>query len=204
MSKQSLLATLLAATGISSAAATPARQVASGAPDLSAEDQTTGTEQLEQLVAEAHAQGVIAGEAQGRKAERERFGAVLTSPEAAGRMGLAITQLSTTDNTPEQIVACLVTVPTAAETVAPAPPAATGAEAGGNQVETVDPLRAGGDAIAGQTPLVNTGAAREPAGEMGDQSAINTFWDGVIASTSGITSGGVWDGLTGPDTARMQ
>jgi hypothetical protein len=189
MSGTTLLAKLLAATGISSPAVAAATAVASGAADISAEDLTTGTQSLEQLVAAAHAEGVNAG----RKAERERFGAVLTAPEAAGRMGLAITQLSTTDNTPEQIIGCLKTVPTAAEAIAPPADPPAGQQAG--QRAQADPLRQpAGDSISSETPLVDTGApgGAAGAGDPPDEKQIDTLWTGAMASVSGgITTGGM-------------
>lgn len=195
MSGKTLLANLLASVGLSTAATATAASVASGKPGMSADDQTAGTESLEKLVEAAHAEGRNAGIAEGRKAERERFGAVLTDEAAAGRMGLAITQLSTTDNTPEQIIGCLKASPSAAETVSSAP-APAGQQAPAGQREAADPL-AGRDPIAAETAIVAPGTAAA-TGDAPDEKELATFWSGAIASASGggLTEG-PWAGVFG-------
>lgn len=185
---KSLLAKLMG-----SAAPAAAVAVASGKPGLSAEDQANGTAQLEGLAENAFAEGHAAGAAEGRKAERERFGAVLTSEDAVGRTGLAITLLSTTDNTPEQIAGALKAMPVAAAPVAP--PVAAGSAAPVAQPIAADPLAAA-DAIASATPRIDLGAPRPEEGE-NDEKAVVEIWKGAIAGVGnpGITEGGVWDGL---------
>lgn len=185
MNGKALLASLMSSIGLSAAATAQAGAVASGKPDLSAEDQTAGTASLEALVEAAHNEGMNAG----RKAERERFGAVLTSDEAVGRTGLAITLLSTTDNTPEQIAGALKASPSVAETVSSHPDA--GAAPKPQQAAT-DPLRS--DPIAEDTSLVDTGQAQEPKGDEQDEAVTASLWKGALATVSGngIAGDGPW------------
>lgn len=194
MSGKTLLATLLASCGLSAAATATAGSVASGKPDLSAEDQTAGTASLEALVGAAHAEGAK----EGRKAERERFGTVLTDEGTAGKLGLAISLLSTTDLSAETVISNLKAAPSAAETVTSLEPkpAAPGASAeNGGQRQAKDPLT-GADTIAEETPLVDTGAAQPPVDGM-DEKAVADLWTGAIAAASpAIAKGSVWDGLT--------
>lgn len=189
MKGKELLAKLLGSTAAPAAAVA----VASGAAGLSAEQQTAGTTELEGIAEKAYEEGRKAGASEGRTAERERFGTVLTGEDAVGKIGLAITLLSTTDNTPEQIAGALKASPAAAA------PAAPGAEATTGQRQAVDPLRTGGDSIARETPLVDTGAAREPAGDGMDEKAVAELWGGALASLSGKTApDGIWgDALNG-------
>jgi hypothetical protein len=183
MKGKDLLARLLGSTAAPAAAVA----VAAGAPGLSAEQQTAGNDQLEGLVENAYAEGRTAGAAEGRTAERERFGAVLTSEEAASRMGLAITLLSTTDNTPEQIIGALkADRPAAATAAAPAPAAGTPPP---SQAAVKDP-------IAEQTGLVDTGATKPPVDGV-DEKQVAALWGGAISAVSGkgVVAGSVWDGL---------
>jgi hypothetical protein len=182
MTGKNLLAKLMASVGVSAAATA----VAAGVPGLTDEQTSAGTTELEGLVEAAHLEGVN----EGRRMERERFGAVLTDEAADGRMGLAITQLSTTDNTAEQIVTCLNASPKAAAPVAaePAKPAATDTK----QHKADDPLKGktGADAIAEATPLVDTGA---PGQNAEDQDTVNVdaIWGPALdtaAANRGITS----------------
>lgn len=193
MSGKSLLAKLLGTSAV--AAATSA--VASGKPDLSAEDQAAGTVQLENLVEAAHAEGVK----EGRKAERERFGAVLTDDGTTGKLGLAISLLSTTDLAADTVIANLKAAPSAAETVGAAEPAKT--PPSGQQTAATDPLKTGaaGDAISQDTPLIDPGAS---AAEDMDEKQIAGLWQGAIANVDGgVTSGGVWDfGTFGAQPSR--
>lgn len=187
-----LLATLMATCGLSAAAAAPARSVASGQAEIPPEDLTTGNAQLEQLVTAAHAEGVTAGMAQGRTAERERFGAVLTGEHAADNMSLAITLLSTTDNSPDQINGALKA---AGPRVTAEPIAQPGAAGNQPQRQSTDPLRqppAGGDSISAETPVVDTGApgGNADGGEVDDKQ-VQSLWKGALDSASGITTGGM-------------
>ena len=191
MSGKSLLAGLLASCGLNAAATATAASVASGKPGLSAEDQTAGTQSLETLVEAAHAEGRNAGMAEGCKAERERFGAVLTDDATTGRLGLAISLLSTTDLDADTIISNIKASPTAAETVqtagAPAPAPA-------RQQAARDPLAQGGDDISRDTPLVDTGRSAPPQ-EGPDEKAVAELWAGALADVNGggITKqGSMW------------
>ena len=190
MSGKSLLAGLLASCGLNAAATATASNVAGGKPGMSAEDQTAGTESLEKLVEAAHEEGRKAGVTEGRKAERERFGTVLTDDATTGRLGLAISLLSTTDLESDKIVSNLKASPAAAETVQPA--AASGAAPAGQRAAR-DPLAQGGDDIARDTPLVDTGAPRPPQDGQ-DEKAVAELWAGAVAGVNGggVTAGGVW------------
>lgn len=184
MSGKTLLANLLVTCGLSSAAAATAGAVASGKPGMSTEDQAAGTESLEKLVEAAHAEGKTAGIAEGRKAERERFGAVLTGEECDGRMGLAITLLSTTDLTADAVNTSLKAA--AKEPAAAAPAAAPAAPPAGQS--------AAEDPIARTTPTVDTG--RSTTEEQANEAASASLWKGAIDSvTGGITEGGVWGNM---------
>jgi hypothetical protein len=190
MRGKELLAKLLGTTAAPAAAVA----VAAGAPGLSAEQQSAGTTELEGIAEKAYEEGRKAGIIEGRTAERERMGSVLTSEDAVGRTGLAITLLSTTDNTPEQIASALKASPAAAAQAAPAVPAA---EARPGQRQAGDPL-AGEDTIARDTPLVDTGAPQPPV-DGPDEKAVVDLWKGALSGArGGVTEGGVWGGLTGP------
>lgn len=191
MRGKELLSKLLGSTAAPAAAVA----VAGGAPGLSAEQQSAGTSELESLVENAFNEGKNAGLAEGRKAERERLGAVLTSEEAVGRTGLAITLLSTTDNTPEQIASALKASPSAAEMVSSVQAPAPAGVAPIGQRAAADPL-APRDPIAEQTPVVDLGAPQPPA-DGPDEKAIVDLWAGALSSIdgSGIVKGSVWDGL---------
>lgn len=197
MTGKALLAKLLGSVAATSSAAA----VASGTPGLSAEEQTAGTVELERLVEAAQLEGRNEGVAEGRRLERERFGAVLTSDEAnePGRIGLAITLLSTTDNTPEQISTALKASPAAAELVAVTPAPGGGAPAG--QRGAADPLNRGAaaDSIAAETPLVDTGApaGSEQSASGLDDKAVDALWAGALSSINpaGVAAGGPWEGV---------
>lgn len=187
---KTLLASLLGTAASTSAAAA----VASGAAGIEPQTSAEGTAELERLVAAAHEEGTREGMVAGRAAERARFGAVLTGANVEGRLGLAITMLSTTDNTAEQIDACLASV-TPAPAQAATPPAPAPSAPAPGQAAVVDP-------IAANTGLVETGAAGANAALAGgdgqpDVAAIDALWAPAIAQAGGgVTAGGVWDGLT--------
>ena len=117
----------------------------------------------DKLVATAHAQGAAD--------EQTRWGAVLTSEEAEGRMGLAVTMLNTTTNTAETIEANLK----AAAKEAPAAEAASvaGPTHASHQAPAADP-------IAAATPLVETGGAAADADDIDAEKS----WDAVISDMS--------------------
>lgn len=181
MNGKSLLAKLL---GTSSGLA--AVSVASQAPGLSAEQTEAGTAEMERLVAAAYDEGQAAGVT----AERERFGAVLTDPAAADNMGLAITLLSTTANTPEQIGTALAAVAKPAAAPAPAAPAPN-STAATTAAQTVadDPLKTA-DPIGATTPLVDLGNG---GGTEANEGAPDTtkLWDASLTrEANSITAGG--------------
>lgn len=193
MSGKAILAKLLGG----SANVTPAPvtlAVAAGAANLSAEDQAAGTANLEGHVERAHALGM----SDGRTAERERYGAVLTDADCNGHtLGLAITLLSTTENTVEQIKSACAAVPAPAAAAPAATPAATTTGAG--QQQAADPLKTGGDPIEAATPLVDTGAPGGNA-DTGDAEATATanLWKGAINSVAGGgASSAAWAGVFG-------
>lgn len=195
MSGRTLLSNLMASLGISAVAAATAGSVASGASGISADDQTAGTQTLESLVEAAHEQGRMAGVTEGRKAERERFGAVLTDDAAVGRMGLAISLLSTTDLGADVVISNLAASPSAAETVAPAEPLkATGQQAQGDPLKTDDP-------IAADTTLVDPG--KSGAVDDSEDAQVAGLWKGALATVAGggITEGGAW-GFLNANEAR--
>lgn len=191
MSGKTLLASLLASCGLNAAASAQAGTVASGKPDLSADDLAAGTASLEKLVEAAHAEGKMEGSKEGRTAERARFGAVLLSEEAEGRLGLAITLLSTTDLAAEEIGTSLKSALKATVAATPAPGAAPTPQKGAG-----DPLRSAGDEIADDTALVDPGRA-PPAGDAGDEKAIASLWGGALAAVNpqGITDDPVWGNI---------
>lgn len=191
MSGKTLLARIMGST----AAVAPATlAVAAGSANLSAEDQAAGTSALEGHVERAHALGMT----EGRAAERERYGAVLTDADCNGHtLGLAITLLSTTENTVEQIKSACAAVPAPAATAPSAPAAAAPASPG--QQQAADPLKQGGDPIEAATPLVDTGA---PAGNAdtgaADATATANLWKGAINSVAGGgASSDAWAGVFG-------
>lgn len=207
MDGKALLAKLKASVGIGAVALASAEAVAAGRTGLSDEEQARGTEALEQLVAAAHLEGENTGKKTGQQAERERLGAVLTSEEAAGRMGLAITLLSTTDNTPEQIASALKASPKeiAATTAAPAGAGAGAEGSGSGQRAAADPLGAGGDAISQDTPLVPPGQPGSNGElEEGDTAAIDGMWKGALAAVNPglLESGGAWGFMSGDQSGQ--
>lgn len=188
MNGKTLLAKLLGSTAAPAAAVA----VAAGKPGLSAEDQAAGTTELEGIAEKAFEEGRKAGVPEGAKAERERFGAVFTGEHAADNMALAVTLLSTTENTPDQINAALKAAgPRIAAISTEIKPEAT---AKPEQRSAEDPLKA--DEIAGKTPLVDTGAPQPPKDGM-DEAACAKLWGSALETVNGggITKGSVWDGL---------
>lgn len=179
MSKTLLQALLGTGTLASAAAATAAGNI-----QLSDEQTATGTAEMERLV------GLAAdnGQAEGRRIERERMGAVLTHSAAEANMGLAITMLSTTDNSAEQIVACLeasnkpqAAAPTPAPVAAVVAPAAAVAPA---------PQSVATDPIAASTPKIDVGNASANANEP-DQVDHAASWNQSFTNhASEITRGG--------------
>lgn len=180
MSK-SLLAKLLGTGALASAATA----VAAGGIQLSDEQTTAGNDEMARLVGLAAEDGI----AQGRQAERERMGAVLTNDAAQGRMGLAITMLSTTDNTAEQIITCLNASETEASAAPAAPAAAAPVPAAPAPAQVpAQPLAA--DPLAASTPRVDVGNASANANEPGEVDHVASWNQSFTNEASAITRGG--------------
>ncbi len=190
MSGKSLLARIMGTTAVSAAATA----VAAGSTSLSTDEQARGTTELEGIAETAFAQG----RAEGVTAERERFGAVLSNEASTDRMGLAITMLSTTDNTADQVIACLKADAPKAAAASAAPVATQPAP----QPIAGDPLRpaapaAGADSIASETPLVDLGKSGGDVA-LTEPEKVKSMWDGALASVGGgsaILAGGPWGSL---------
>lgn len=176
MSK-TLLARLLGTGALASAATA----VAAGGIELSADQTASGENEMARLV------GLAAddGHAAGVTAERERWGAVLSNDLAASNMGLAITLLSTTANTPDQIAAAMAANKAPAAAAAPAAPAPTAPAA---LAPTEQPLA--DDPLARTTPLVDTGSASANANDDSKVDHLASWNQSFTNEASAITRGG--------------
>lgn len=179
MSGKSLLAKLLG-TGAATAALASPPQGQQGQQGQQGNDGTVAQPvDLEKLAQDAFDLGRADGMTAGATAERERFGTVLTTDLGAKHTGLAITLLSTTDNSPDQIAAALAASDKSHAVAAPAPPVLLGAPVA--QVPAADPL-------AATTPLVKTGnaAAASEGAEAIEPAKVSSMWDTALGKESSI------------------